>query len=219
MDRLRQLQVMLAVLAAAVLLSGCGVTITHPLPPSELEPEERALFEGTWVRYGQNYEPYTIRFVCNGRAEVTALSFGQKGQVELEQWQMNVTKGKKDTLGRGYLTLYVSEPVEGAKGTEELSGHPFYRYELGPDLLLLWFPQRAPFEEAIKLRRLSGEISTELTIVTSDPQVLLDFMGDPDDLGNPELFDRTAVLLRKVDSAHNTEPLKPCGRTLSGGAK
>lgn len=213
MDRLRQLQVMLAALAVAALLSGCGVMITHPLPPSALEPEERALFEGTWVRYGQNYEPYTIRFVCNGRAEVTALSFGQKGQVELEQWQMNVTKGKKDTLGRGYLTLYVSEPVEGAKGTEELAGHSFYRYNIGPDVLVLWYPETGAFNEAIMLRRLSGEVATEGTIVTSDPQVLLDFMGDPDDLGSPELFEyKHPLIWRKVDSAHNTEPLKPCGK-------
>lgn len=196
----RKLQFVLVVIALGALLAGCDSVVSEePLPESQLTPEELARFEGTWVGGQKDREAITVRFACNGVAELATVRW-ENGRYRLVKVVMVVAHGRRDGEKSGFLSL----------SGLDTNGYLVARYQFTTDNdAVLWLPNPKPFEAAIKRGRLMGRVHDKGGAeITAAPEVLLDFLNDP---ANQSLFlYEEPVVFTKVAAPAKREPIAPC---------
>lgn len=189
---------------ALALLAGCqGVVATHPLPQATLGAAAQARFAGTWVlRVGQG-AAYTVAFSCDGTAHIASTDWdGRKFQ--FQQGELIISRGAHSADGSGFLSL-----GEHRKGKPPAYAFMRYRF-LSEEDVVLWAADPAPFNAAIKDKKLKGTADQRQVEITSAPRTLLEFLDDP---ANHPLFDyQNPLVLRKVAGPMNGKPGAECAK-------
>lgn len=179
MGKVQALRFVLAALAVVV-LAGCHEVVTkQPLPQAKLSAEEQARFAGTWVlKLGDEGATYMVAFDCAGAVHLAAMDWDGR-QFTSEQAVVVIARGKHSDADSGFLS--VPDDDKGKPASYGLMRYGF----VSADDLLLWWPDPAPFDAAIKAGRLKGKSGEHATELTASPQEVLDFLDDP---ANPPLF-------------------------------
>lgn len=168
----RQFILIAAVLAAA----GCSsVTTKYPLVEKR-QPIDKEKFEGSWLL---DKDVITIKFDTTGTARIGGVDW-KENRFQLSEGEMIVAVGQH----ANYLSVRTREE----EGWEE--SYYLFQYKFESDrILILWEPDLAAFEAAVKSGQLRGKVEKENNStkihLTDGPGVVLDFLNK----SKEELFD------------------------------
>jgi hypothetical protein len=178
----RQFILIAAVLAAA----GCSsVTTKYPLVEKR-QPIDKEKFEGSWLL---DKDVITIKFDTTGTARIGGVDW-KDNRFQLSEGEMIVAVGQN----ANYLSVRTKEEDGWA------DRYYLFEYKFDSDkILILWEPDLAAFEAAVKSGQLRGTVkkensSTEISL-TDSPGVVLDFLNKSKDKG---LFDyhKPSILMK-----------------------